>query len=37
MSLIFGLPTAKKKADDTLPILLEHRQEEIRAKQDFYQ
>ncbi|KAK2509334.1 hypothetical protein MC885_006596 [Smutsia gigantea] len=26
----------KTKADDTLPILLEHRQEEIRAKQDFY-
>ncbi|XP_037350224.1 arachidonate 12-lipoxygenase, 12R-type [Talpa occidentalis] len=28
--------TGKKTADDTLPILLEHRQEEIRAKKDFY-
>ncbi|XP_034503165.1 arachidonate 12-lipoxygenase, 12R-type [Ailuropoda melanoleuca] len=26
----------KTAAEDTLPILLEHRQEEIRAKQDFY-
>uniref|UniRef100_A0A452QL72 Polyunsaturated fatty acid lipoxygenase ALOX15 n=1 Tax=Ursus americanus TaxID=9643 RepID=A0A452QL72_URSAM len=29
--------TGKTAAEDTLPILLEHRQEEIRAKQDFYQ
>ncbi|KAM8813860.1 arachidonate 12-lipoxygenase, 12R-type [Rhynchonycteris naso] len=29
--------TGKTRADDTLPILLEHRQEELRAKQDFYQ
>lgn len=28
--------TGKTTADDTLPILLEHRQEEIRAKKDFY-
>uniref|UniRef100_A0A8C9DQB0 Arachidonate 12-lipoxygenase, 12R type n=1 Tax=Prolemur simus TaxID=1328070 RepID=A0A8C9DQB0_PROSS len=28
--------TAKTTADDSLAILLEHRQEEIRAKQDFY-
>ncbi|XP_064127823.1 arachidonate 12-lipoxygenase, 12R-type [Loxodonta africana] len=28
--------TGKTTADDTLPILLEHRREEIRAKQDFY-
>ncbi|XP_047563581.1 arachidonate 12-lipoxygenase, 12R-type isoform X2 [Lutra lutra] len=28
--------TGKTRAEDTLPILLEHRQEEIRAKQDFY-
>ncbi|XP_026376664.1 arachidonate 12-lipoxygenase, 12R-type [Ursus americanus] len=28
--------TGKTAAEDTLPILLEHRQEEIRAKQDFY-
>ncbi|XP_053748877.1 arachidonate 12-lipoxygenase, 12R-type [Panthera pardus] len=28
--------TGKPTADDTLPILLEHRREEIRAKQDFY-
>ncbi|XP_040856715.1 arachidonate 12-lipoxygenase, 12R-type [Ochotona curzoniae] len=28
--------TGKTAADDTLPILLEHRQEELRAKQDFY-
>ncbi|XP_036125243.1 arachidonate 12-lipoxygenase, 12R-type [Molossus molossus] len=28
--------TGKTPADDTLPILLEHRREEIRAKQDFY-
>nr|XP_008538138.1 PREDICTED: arachidonate 12-lipoxygenase, 12R-type [Equus przewalskii] len=28
--------TGKTRADDKLPILLEHRQEEIRAKQDFY-
>ncbi|XP_031208972.1 arachidonate 12-lipoxygenase, 12R-type isoform X1 [Mastomys coucha] len=28
--------TGKITADDTLPILLEHRQEEIRAKKDFY-
>ncbi|XP_004376065.1 arachidonate 12-lipoxygenase, 12R-type [Trichechus manatus latirostris] len=28
--------TGKTTADDTLPILLAHRQEEIRAKQDFY-
>ncbi|XP_004638496.1 arachidonate 12-lipoxygenase, 12R-type [Octodon degus] len=28
--------TGKTIADDSLPILLQHRQEEIRAKQDFY-
>ncbi|XP_036197406.1 arachidonate 12-lipoxygenase, 12R-type isoform X1 [Myotis myotis] len=28
--------TGKTTADDCLPILLEHRREEIRAKQDFY-
>nr|XP_020724693.1 arachidonate 12-lipoxygenase, 12R-type [Odocoileus virginianus texanus] len=28
--------TGKTAADDTLPILLEHRKEELRAKQDFY-
>ncbi|XP_058139204.1 arachidonate 12-lipoxygenase, 12R-type [Dasypus novemcinctus] len=28
--------TGKTMADDTLPILVEHRQEETRAKQDFY-
>ncbi|XP_010814296.1 arachidonate 12-lipoxygenase, 12R-type isoform X2 [Bos indicus] len=28
--------TGKIAADDTLPILLEHRKEELRAKQDFY-
>uniref|UniRef100_A0A8D1JZP1 Arachidonate 12-lipoxygenase, 12R type n=1 Tax=Sus scrofa TaxID=9823 RepID=A0A8D1JZP1_PIG len=28
--------TGKTTADDTLPILLEHRKEELRAKQDFY-
>lgn len=37
MSLLLGLPTGKIAADDTLPILLEHRKEELRAKQDFYQ
>lgn len=37
LSLLFGLPAGKTTADDTLPILLEHRREEIRAKQDFYQ
>uniref|UniRef100_G1RFH9 Arachidonate 12-lipoxygenase, 12R type n=1 Tax=Nomascus leucogenys TaxID=61853 RepID=G1RFH9_NOMLE len=28
--------TGKTTADDSLPVLLEHRREEIRAKQDFY-
>ncbi|XP_005399494.1 PREDICTED: arachidonate 12-lipoxygenase, 12R-type [Chinchilla lanigera] len=28
--------TGRTTADDSLPILLQHRQEEIRAKQDFY-
>lgn len=37
LKILFGLPTGKTTADDTLPILLEHRQEEIRAKKDFYQ
>lgn len=37
LSPLFGLPAGKTTADDTLPILLEHRREEIRAKQDFYQ
>uniref|UniRef100_G1L7R9 Arachidonate 12-lipoxygenase, 12R type n=1 Tax=Ailuropoda melanoleuca TaxID=9646 RepID=G1L7R9_AILME len=37
LSLLCGLPAGKTAAEDTLPILLEHRQEEIRAKQDFYQ
>ncbi|XP_070213412.1 arachidonate 12-lipoxygenase, 12R-type [Bos mutus] len=31
-----GLLRGKIAADDTLPILLEHRKEELRAKQDFY-
>lgn len=35
-SPLFDLPTGKTTADDCLPILLEHRREEIRAKQDFY-
>ncbi|XP_058287911.1 arachidonate 12-lipoxygenase, 12R-type isoform X2 [Hylobates moloch] len=31
-----SLSQGKTTADDSLPVLLEHRREEIRAKQDFY-
>ena len=37
LSPLLVLPTGKTTADDSLPVLLEHRKEEIRAKQDFYQ
>ncbi|XP_072796111.1 arachidonate 12-lipoxygenase, 12R-type isoform X3 [Vicugna pacos] len=35
-TLVLREATGKTTADDTLPILLEHRKEELRAKQDFY-